>query len=171
MRFRAQVSNSYRRIRAAVARINAFLQEHINGMSVVQLFNREARRRVEFGETNRYHMEAYKDSIHAYSWFYPAVEFLGMMALGGLLVYGGFGVPAGAVSLGTLVAFFQYALRFFRPIQDLSEKYNILQSATAASERIFQLLDTEPAIAAPAAPKPIPADLTIAFEHVWFAYK
>ncbi|HEU0122003.1 MAG TPA: ABC transporter ATP-binding protein [Bryobacteraceae bacterium] len=170
MRFRRDVAGSNRRIRTAVARINAFLQEHVNGMSVVQLFNREERSRQDFAGINRDHMEAYKDSIHAYGWFYPVVEFLGMLTLTGLLVYGGASVPAGAVSLGTVVAFLQYALRFFRPIQDLSEKYNVLQAAMAAGERIFQLLDTEPSIRPPASPRPLPADLTIAFENVWFAY-
>lgn len=171
MRFRSEVAGSNRRIRTAVAQINAFLQEHVNGMAVVQLFNREARSREEFAGINLSHTEAYKDSIHAYGWFYPVVEFLSMLAMASLLVYGGFSVPAGVASLGTVVAFFQYALRFFRPIQDLSEKYNVLQAAAAAGERIFLLLDTEPAIGAPAQPKPIPADYTISFEGVWFAYK
>jgi len=170
MRFRSEASASNRRIRTAVAKINAFLQEHINGMAIVQLFNREERSRRDFAAINREHTDAYKDSIHAYGWFYPVVEFLGMLALAGLLVYGGYSVPAGGASLGTVVAFFQYALRFFRPIQDLSEKYNVLQAATAAGERIFQLLDTTPSIQAPPNAKPVPADSTIEFDHVWFAY-
>ena len=170
MRFRSEVAGSNRRIRTAVARINAFLQEHINGIAIVQLFNREERSRRDFAAINLDHTDAYKESIHAYGWFYPVVEFLSMMALAGLLVYGGFSVPAGEASLGTVVAFFQYAIRFFRPIQDLSEKYNVLQAAAAAGERIFQLLDTQPAIQAPSQPQPIPADHTIAFENVWFAY-
>ena len=143
-RFRATVQQSYRRIRVAIARINAYLQEHVNGIAVLQLFNREARSRDEFDRINRDHMEAYKDAIQAYGWFYPMVEFLSMLALALLVGYGGFRVRAGgAFSLGMLVAFFQYGLRFFRPIQDLSEKYNILQSAMAASERVFKLLDTK----------------------------
>jgi len=170
MRFRTEVAGSNRRIRTAVARINAFLQEHINGIAIVQLFNREERSRRDFAKINLDHTAAYKESIHAYGWFYPVVEFLSMLALAGLLVYGGFSVPAGEASLGTVVAFFQYAIRFFRPIQDLSEKYNVLQAAAAAGERIFLLLDTQPAIQAPAQPQPIPADHTIAFENVWFAY-
>lgn len=170
MLFRSQVSASYRRIRLAVARISAFLNEHINGIAVLQAFNREQAARDEFAEINREHMLAFKQSVFAYGWFYPVVEFLSMLAFAGLLVYGGWQVPGGGLSLGILIAFFQFALRFFRPIQDLSEKYNILQSATAASERIFQLLDTPVAIQAPAAPKPVPEDLTIAFENVWFAY-
>ena len=170
MRFRSEVAGSNRRIRTAVARINAFLQEHINGIAIVQLFNREERSRRDFAAINLDHTDAYKESIHAYGWFYPVVEFLSMMALAGLLVYGGFSVPAGEASLGTVVAFFQYAIRFFRPIQDLSEKYNVLQAAAAAGERIFQLLDTQPAIQAPAQPQAIPVDHTITFENVWFAY-
>ena len=171
MRFRTEVAASNRRIRTAVARINAFLQEHINGITVVQLFNREARSRTDFDLINRDHTAAYKDSIHAYGWFYPIVEFFSMLALAGLLIYGGFSVPAGTASLGTVVAFFQLAIRFFGPIQNLSEKYNVLQAASAASERIFQLLDTQPSVQAPPQPQPIPADTTITFENVWFAYK
>jgi ATP-binding cassette subfamily B multidrug efflux pump len=171
MRFRREVASSNRRIRSAVARINAFLQEHVNGIAVVQLFNREARSRADFERINRDHTDAYKDSIHAYGWFYPVVEFFSMLALAGLLVYGGFQVPGNAASLGTVVAFFQFAIRFFRPIQNLSEKFNVIQSASAAAERIFLLLDTQPAIQAPPNPKPLPADTTITFENVWFAYK
>ena len=172
MQFRRSVQTSYRRIRVAVARINSYLQEHINGISVLQIFNREARSRVEFEGINRDHMEAFKDAITAYGWFYPIVEFLGMLALALLLAYGGFRIRGGALTLGVLVAFFQYGLRFFRPIQDLSEKYNILQSAMAASERVFKLLDTPVAIQSPAQPRPAPAaPATIEFEKVWFAYK
>ena len=97
-------------------------------------------------------MLAFKDSISAYGWFYPIVEWLSMLALAAMLAWGGFQIVNGALSLGILIAFFQYGMRFFRPIQDLSEKYNILQSAMAASERIFKLLDTEPAIVSPAEP-------------------
>jgi ATP-binding cassette subfamily B protein len=171
MRFREQVSASYRRIRLAVARINAFLNEYINGITVVQAFHREAPARDEFAAINREHMLAFKESIFAYGWFYPVVEFLSMVAFAGILVYGGWQVPGGNLSLGVLIAFFQFSLRFFRPIQDLSEKFNILQAATTASERIFQLLDTPVTITAPAAPRPVPDDLTITFEHVWFAYQ
>ncbi len=170
MEFRAQVSASYRRIRLAVARINAFLSEHVSGIAVLQAFNREEAARRDFAEINREHMVAFKQSVFAYGWFYPVVEFLSMLAFAALLVYGGWQVPRGGLSLGVLIAFFQFALRFFRPIQDLSEKYNILQSATTASERIFELLDTVPTIAAPAHPVPVPEDLTIEFHNVWFAY-
>lgn len=170
--FRRTVQESYRRIRVAIARINAYLQEHVNGMPVIHLFNREAISQRQFERINRDHMDAYKDSITAYGWFYPVVEFLGMLALALLLSYGGVRIRSGALTLGILVAFFQYGLRFFRPIQDLSEKYNILQGAMAASERIFRLLDTPVQIHSPeklvAFPK---GPVTIEFDHVWFAYK
>jgi ATP-binding cassette subfamily B protein len=172
MIFRRTVQQSYRRIRVAIARINAYLQEHINGIAVLQVFNREARSIREFDKINRDHMDAYKDSITAYGWFYPVVEFLGMLSLAFLLAYGGFRIRQGALSLGILVAFFQYGLRFFRPIQDLSEKYNILQAAMAAAERIFKLLDTPAEIRSPREPKPFPpGPAALEFERVWFAYK
>jgi ATP-binding cassette subfamily B protein len=116
-------------------------------------------------------MDAYKDAIAAYGWFYPVVEFLSMIALAGILAYGGFSIGRGALTLGVVVAFLQYGLRFFRPIQDLSEKYNILQSAMASSERIFKLLDTEPRVLPPDAPTPPPRAARIEFDGVWFAYK
>lgn len=174
MRFRRTVQQSYRRIRVAIARINAYLQEHINGITVLQLFNREARSRDEFDRINRDHMDAYKGAINAYGWFYPVVEFLSMLSLALLLVYGGFRINSGALSLGILIAFFQYGLRFFRPIQDLSEKYNILQGAMAASERIFKLLDTQAVIQSPAHARTQDAAVSspaVEFDHVWFAYK
>ncbi|HYL77229.1 MAG TPA: ABC transporter ATP-binding protein [Bryobacteraceae bacterium] len=172
MHFRRYVQQSYRRIRVAIARINSYLQEHINGIAVLQLFNREAKSRAEFERINRDHMEAFKDAITAYGWFYPVIEFLSMLALGMLLAYGGFRIRSGALTLGVLVAFFQYGLRFFRPIQDLSEKYNILQSAMAASERVFKLLDTPVEIRSAAQPKPVPEGrAAIEFDRVWFAYK
>ncbi len=170
LRFRSTVAGSYRRIRVAVARINAYLQEHVNGISVLQLFNRERRSRDEFENINRTHMEAYKDSITAYGWFYPVVEFLSMLSLAAMLSWGGFRITTGAMTVGVLVAFFQYGMRFFRPIQDLSEKYNILQAAMAAAERIFKLLDTQPEITSPANPRPVVAG-AIEFDRVWFAYK
>ncbi len=171
VQFRRTASQSYRRIRVAIAKINAYLQEHIAGMAVLQLFNREQRSKDEFTNINRDHMLAFKDSITAYGWFYPVVEFLGMLALGLILAYGGFRIRKGALTLGVLVAFFQYGLRFFRPIQDLSEKYNILQGAMAASERIFKLLDTQPDIVSPAKTVGFPEGAVgIEFDHVWFAY-
>ena len=171
IQFRRTASQSYRRIRVAIARINAYLQEHVAGIAVLQLFNREERSKREFDSINRDHMLAFKDSITAYGWFYPAVEFLGMLALGFLLAYGGFRIRQGALTLGVLVAFLQYGLRFFRPIQDLSEKYNILQGAMAAAERIFKLLDTKPHIVSAPETTPFPEGaVDIEFDGVWFAY-
>ena len=169
--FRRAVQASNRRIRVAVARINAVLQEHINGIAVIQLFNREPRAARDFDTANHDHMAAYRDSINAYGWFYPAVEFLSMLTLASLLAYGGFQARSGELTLGVLVAFFQYGMRIFRPIQDLSEKYNILQSALAAAERLFGLLDEKVAVEAPQTAEPFP-DLNspIEFDHVWFAY-
>ncbi len=169
--FRRRVTQSYRRIRVALARINSYLQEHVTGIVVLQLFNREARSSQEFERVNYEHMDAYKDTITAYGWFYPVVEFLSMLALAGILSWGGFQIQQGHLTLGIVVAFLQYGLRFFRPIQDLSEKYNILQGAMASSERIFKLLDTPPAIVAPPAPRRLPETGLIEFDHVWFAYK
>src|SRR5438876_6009251 len=160
MAFRKAVRQSYRQIRVAIARINAYLQEHLTGMAVLQLFNREARSFEEFEKINRTHMEAYKDSILAYGLFYPAVEFLGVAAVAIILYLGGGLSLDGAVTVGTAIAFIQYSQRFFRPIQDLSDKYNILQAAMASSERIFKLLDTPVAIADPAAAVPGVAAVT-----------
>ncbi len=171
MKFRRTAAQSFRRIRVAIAKINSYLQEHVAGIAVLQLFNREQKSIEEFEAINRDHMLAFKDSVIAYGWFYPVVEFLGMLALALLLAYGGFRIESGALSLGVLVAFLQYGLRFFRPIQDLSEKYNILQSAMAAAERIFKLLDTKPAIVAPEQPMVFPSGpVDVEFDHVWFAY-
>jgi ATP-binding cassette, subfamily B, multidrug efflux pump len=172
MIFRRSVQKSYRRIRVAIARINSYLQEHVSGIAVLQLFNREDRSRAEFEQINRDHMEAYKDAIIAYGWFYPVAEFLGMLALALLLAYGGFRVRGGAIQIGVVVAFFQYGMRFFRPIQDLSEKYNIMQSAMAASERVFKLLDTPVEIESPARVAEFPrSPAAVEFDRVWFAYK
>jgi ATP-binding cassette subfamily B protein len=170
--FRRTVTQSYKRIRIAIARINAYLQEHLVGMVVLQLFNRERKSREEFDKINRQHMDAYKDTIISYGWFYPIIEFLSMTAMAGTIALGGWRVQRGGLTLGIVVAFLQYGMRFFRPIQDLSEKYNILQSAMASSERVFKLLDTPAEILPPAAPRPIPAaSAPIEFDHVWFAYK
>ena len=146
--FRNKVRDANRRIRTAIARINAFLQEHISGMSVVQLFNRERKSRDQFAELNRVHMEAYKDAIFSFALFYPGVEFVAVLAIATVFWFGGVRALAGGVQIGVLFAFMQYAQLFFQPIQDLSEKFNILQSAMAASERIFKLLDEPPSAAA-----------------------
>ncbi len=170
--FRRAVTLSYQKTRLAVAKINAYIQEHVNGVAVLQLYNREARAREDFDRINREHMDAFKEGIHAYGWFYPVTELLTMLALASLLGYGAVRVHDQTLSLGVLLAFIQYGFRFFRPIADLSEKYNILQAAMTASDRVFKLLDTEPRIVAPALPKPFPVTAAaIEFDHVWFAYK
>jgi ATP-binding cassette subfamily B multidrug efflux pump len=169
--FRNRVRDANRRIRTAIARINAFLQEHVSGMAVVQLFNREQKSRTKFAELNHTHMVAYKDAIDAFSFFYPGVEFLSFAGIALLSWVGGVRVIAGTIQIGVLVAFMMYAQRFFRPIQDLSEKFNILQSAMAASERIFRLLDEPVTIFSPAKIHALPAPRgEIEFRSVWFAY-
>jgi len=169
--FRNKVRDANRRIRTAVARINAFLQEHVSGMAIVQLFNRERKSRRQFAELNRTHMIAFKDAIDAFAFFYPGVEFLSMAGIALLSWVGGVRVIQGTIQIGVLVAFMMYAQRFFRPIQDLSEKFNILQSAMAASERIFKLLDEPVTIVSPAQIRSLPSPRgEIEFRNVWFAY-
>jgi ATP-binding cassette, subfamily B, multidrug efflux pump len=185
--FRRNVRLSYRRVRLWIARINAFLQEHITGMATVQLFRREARSFEGFDAVNREHRDAHVDSIFYYAVFYPAIEVIAAVSTALILWYGGLWSLEGTLTLGSLVAFIQYSQRFFRPISDMSEKFNVLQGAMASSERIFTLLDT-PAFAPPALeggatarlrPAEAPAGPLsaagakagrIAFEHVWFAY-
>jgi ATP-binding cassette, subfamily B, multidrug efflux pump len=193
--FRDKVRDSYRRIRIAIARINAYLQEHVSGMVVLQLFNRERKAYKRFSEINRSHMDAYKDAILAYALYYPVVDFFSAIAIACVIWYGGHDIIAGIVaksvsvefhrhpfqvllhavavpaSIGLLIAFTQYALRFFRPIMDFSEKYNILQAAMAASERIFKLLDTPADIVSPTVAKKPTGPGRIEFDHVWFAYR
>jgi len=169
--FRKYVRDSYRRIRTAIARINSYTQEHISGMSLIQLFNRQRRAFTDFEAVNKTHLVAFKDSILAYALYYPVVEILSSVAIALVIWIGGRGVIRGAVSIGVLVAFIQYAQRFFRPIQDLSEKYNILQAAMAASERIFKLIDTPPEIISPAHPKETDNSGSIEFVNVWFTYQ
>ncbi len=170
--FRRYVRDANRRIRVSIARINAFLQEHISGITVVQLFGRERKAREQFEERNRAYLEAYKDAIMAFALFYPSVEFLAFLAIALVFWYGGGQVLTGAVQVGILVAFMQYAQRFFRPIQDLSEKFNILQTAMASSERIFRLLDEPAPALAPARPhRPQGIRGEIEFRNVWFSYR
>ena len=169
--FRDKVRDSYRRIRVAIARINSYLQEHVSGMVVLQLFNREERAFDKFSEVNSLHMDAFKDAIMAHAVYYPVVEILSSAAIAGVIWFGGNDVLRGVATLGVLVAFMQYAQRFFRPIQDLSEKYNILQSAMAACERIFKMLDTPVEITSPAITKTPDGPGRIEFDHVWFAYR
>jgi ATP-binding cassette subfamily B protein len=172
MIFRKFVRDANRRIRTAIARINAFLQEYISGMSIVQLFNREEKAMDEFGKRNRDNMLAWRDAILAYALFYPAVEFLSFATIALIFWSGGNRIFSGGLTLGVLTAFTMFAQRFFRPIQDLSEKFNILQSAMAASERIFKLLD-EPVLVE-SDPNAIPLDHPlgeIEFRNVWFSYR
>jgi len=192
--FRDKVRDSYRRIRIAIARINSYLQEHVSGVVVVQLFNRERKTYDRFSEINRSHMDAFKDAIMAYAVYYPVIEILSSVAIASVVWWGGneiihgtiakavsiefnphtlvaFHLVATAASLGVLVAFMQYAQRFFRPIMDFSDKYNILQSAMAASERIFKLLDAPVEVVSAAAGKRPQGPGRIEFDHVWFAYR
>ena len=169
--FRRKVRDNYRRIRVAIARINAYLQEHVSGIVVLQLFNREKRSYDEFEKVNRTHMDAFKDAILAHAVYYPVVEVLSSIAIACVIWFGGNQVIRNVVTLGVLVAFMQYAQRFFRPIQDLSEKYNILQGAMASSERVFKLIDTPAEILSPAVPKVPQGPGRIEFDHVWFAYR
>ena len=170
--FRDSVRESYRRVRAAIARINSFTQEHISGMSVVQLFNREDRAYNDFETVNEQHMIAFKDTIFAYALYYPAVDILSAVAVALVLWMGGWSVLAhGTVTIGVLAMFNMYSQRFWRPIQDLSDKYNILQAAMAACERIFKLMDTKPEIVSPAKPRVGDGSNRIEFRHVWFTYQ
>ncbi|HUO61747.1 MAG TPA: ABC transporter ATP-binding protein [Candidatus Acidoferrales bacterium] len=169
--FRKAVRDGYRRIRTAIARINSYLQEHVSGIVPLQLFNREEISYREFEAVNAQHMQAFKDTILAYALYYPIVETLSVIAIANVIWFGGNEHLRGLVGLGTLVAFIQYSQRFFRPIQDLSEKYNILQGAMASSERIFKLLDTPPAIVSASEPQQPQGPGLIEFDHVWFAYR
>ena len=172
MVFRKFVRDANRRIRTAIAGINSFLQEYISGMSVVQLFNREQKAREEFSRRNKNNMLAWRDAILAYALFYPAVEFLSFATIALIYWSGGNRVLGGGLTLGVLIAFTMFAQRFFRPIQDLSEKFNILQSAMAASERIFKLLDEPITIESnPDAKKLAAPRGQIEFRNVWFSYR
>jgi ATP-binding cassette, subfamily B, multidrug efflux pump len=176
--FRRNVRESYRTVRAWVARINAFLQEHITGMSTVQLFRREARTFERFDDINRRHRDANIDSILYYAVFYPAIEIIGALAAALIIWFGGGWTLQNTLTIGSLVAFLLYSSRFFRPISDMSEKFNVLQAAMASSERIFKLLDTEVKITSGSVVGPRTMDTGsrqvstghIAFDHVWFAY-
>jgi ATP-binding cassette subfamily B protein len=169
--FRKGARESFRETRKWVARINAFLQENLTGMSVVQLFRREERNQEAFAGINRKHADANMAAIFYYAVFYPVIELLAALATALILLYGGGQVLLGALTLGVLVAFIQYSERFWRPISDLSEKFNILQAAMAASERIFLLLDTVPQVVSPPVPKRIRrVEGRVAFENVSFSY-
>jgi ATP-binding cassette subfamily B protein len=169
--FRRGSRQSFREVRKWIARINAFLQENLSGMSVVQLFRREERNVAAFAGINRQHADANLRAIFYYAVFYPAIDVLAAVAIALILLYGGGQVLSGVVTLGVLVAFIQYSERFWRPISDLSEKFNILQAAMASSERIFTLLDTPALVSAPAQPRALGAVRgAVQFEQVWFSY-
>lgn len=169
--FRNHVRQAFADVRVQVARINAFLQENLSGISLVHLFNREKRHAEKFDENNAAHRDAYLRTVFLYSVFFPVVTFLESAASALILWYGGGRFLQDAITLGALVAFIQYSERFFRPIRDLSERYNVLQGAMAASERIFELLDTDPAIVSPTqAGTPPGPEGEVAFEGVRFAY-
>jgi ATP-binding cassette subfamily B protein len=170
--FKRKVRGTYRRVRTALARINAFLQEHLTGMSIVQVFVQENRKLKEFEQRNREHLDANLASIYYYAVYYPVVDVLGAVSIALIVWYGGGQVLQGAVQLGVLVAFVQYAERFYKPISDLSEKFNILQSAMASSERIFDLLETPVEIRSPERPAPLQQVRgEIEFRNVSFAYR
>lgn len=171
--FRKGVRETYRDIRIRLARINSFLQERLTGMRIVQLFGQEEREAQRFDELNRSHLDAHLKSITVYALYFPAIELLTSVALAILIVAGASRVEANVLTVGTVAAFLQLVRRFFQPLQDLSEKYNILQTAMASSERIFTLLDTPPSVPDNAeranvlAKKP---EVEVVFDDVWFAY-
>jgi len=170
--FRKKVRASFRIIRRKVAAMNAFLNEHISGLAVVKLFGREGDAARRFDEINNDHRQAFLKAIFYYAVFFPTVEVIGALAVALLLGYGGFQIIAGVMTFGALVAFIEYLEKFYRPVQDLAEKYNILQSAMAASERIFAILDTEPEIGDPSSPAVMDRSHgAIEFRYVAFAYQ
>lgn len=169
--FKIKVRDSFRKVRTAIARINAFLQENITGAAVVQLFSQEKKQYRQFTRINKDHLDANLQSIFYYAIFFPLLELISASAVALIVWYGGRQVLTGALTLGTLVAFIQYSDRFFSPISDLSEKYTILQSAMASSERIFKLLDTEPSIASPSQTGSLTVERgSIEFRNVSFFY-
>jgi ATP-binding cassette, subfamily B, multidrug efflux pump len=170
--FRRRVRQAFGDIRVRLARLNAYLQERLSGMRVVQLFGREADSAARFAELNQDHLEAHRRSITIYAVFFPVVELLTAVSMALLLYYGGLRALSGTITVGVLAAFIQLTRRFFQPLQDLSEKFNLLQSAMASSERVFELLDQPVTVTPAAAPVrlPVPARGEVRFEHVWFRY-
>ena len=170
--FRRRVREAFRDIRLRLARLNAYLQERLTGMRVVQLFGREDASARRFAELNRDHLAAHLRSITVYAVFFPMVELLTSIAMALLLWYGGLRVLDGTLTVGVLAAFIQYTRRFFQPLQDLSEKVNLLQSAMASSERVFGLLDEPVTVREPTTPGHLarPVRGEVRFEGVWFRY-
>ncbi len=170
--FRKGARRGYDMVRTRLARIYAFLQEHFSGAQTVQIFNAEAKSLLRFADINDQHRNANIDTIFYYAVFFPLVDFIGAVGIALIIWYGGYRVMGHALSLGALVAFIQYSGFLFQPIRDISDKYNVLQSAVVASHRIFQALDLPIAITTPARPlKTGRAEGRIEFENVWFAYK
>ncbi|TFG45729.1 MAG: ABC transporter ATP-binding protein [Gemmatimonadales bacterium] len=171
--FRRQVRDAFRDIRLRLARLNSFLQEHLSGMRIVQLFGRERAAADDFAAVNRSHLEAHLRSITVYAVFFPIIEVLGSVAVALLLWYGGVRFADQTLTVGTLAAFIQLTRRFFQPLQDLSEKFNIVQSAMASSERIFGLLDAPVTVPEPVTPVLLPRPIRgeVRFEGVWFRYR
>ena len=169
--FRKKAREAYREVRLQIARINSFMQEHITGMIVDQIFNREKKSFDKFSSINAAHRDANIKSIFYYAVFYPCVDVIGALSIGLIIWYAGGNILGGAVTLGTIMAFVQFNEMFWRPIRDLSEKYNILQTAMASSERIFHLLDDTSVLSVPASPKSLEhVRGEIEFRNVWFAY-
>jgi ATP-binding cassette subfamily B protein len=169
--FRKKAREAYREVRIQIARINAFMQEHITGMVVDQIFNREKKSFNKFEKINRAHRDANIHSIFYYALFYPGIELIGALAVGLIVWYAGANALAGTITLGTVMAFLQFNEMFWRPIRDLSEKYNIMQTAMASSERVFRLLDDRTIIPEPVSPIPLPTVRgEIEFRNVWFGY-
>jgi ATP-binding cassette, subfamily B, multidrug efflux pump len=169
--FRKKAREAYREVRLQIARINTFMQEHITGMMVDQIFNREEKSYNKFTEINGAHRDANIKSIFYYALFYPGVDLIGAIAIGLIIWYSGIGALSGSFTIGTMIAFFQFNEMFWRPIRDLSEKYNIMQTAMASSERVFKLLDDQTIVQNPE--KPVALDKVrgaIEFRNVWFAY-
>lgn len=169
--FRKKVRERYRDVRLHLARLNSYMQEHVTGMSAVHIFNKEQDELKKFSSINNDYRIANIKSIFYYALFYPSVEILSSIATGLIIWYGGGEVIQGMLTIGVLFAFIQYTEMFFRPIRDLSEKYNIMQTAMASSERIFKLLDNNTFIKNPE----LPINFNgvkgkIEFKNVWFAY-
>jgi ATP-binding cassette, subfamily B, multidrug efflux pump len=175
--FQGRVRTVYREIRLRLARVNAFLQERLSGIRVVQLFGREADELARFDVLNKAHLDSHLRSITVYALYFPVIEFLTTLALASLVVASGWRMNSGTLTLGTVAAFLQLVRRFFQPLQDLSEKYNILQAAMASSERVFNLLDLPEAPGVRETPNRDAqiaelraAGVTVTFDDVWFAY-
>jgi ATP-binding cassette subfamily B protein len=168
--FKRKVRDAYRDTRKQVARLNSFMQEHVSGMRIVQLFSREAEEMRRFEEVNDDHRQAHIKTIFYFALFWPAIDLVSSLALGLVIWYGGVGAMQSTVTIGVLIAFIQYARQFFEPIRNLSDQFNTLQSAMAGAERIFDLLDTDASIPDTAPEGHVNLNGTIEFRNVWFSY-